>query len=473
MDNGQEVERLFLTNLDTMESFTYGYSSETADSQLESENYHSIDVVNWTTQDCVNWGLGVCRAHNLDSNALNITEKFKGLTGSVLLHYSHFDFYNLLTARLGSTFHQAFVELLNRRGIVSSYPIQGPLTYAPDIDIQPLNDSKLTDLSTVPTDLDLITEFLESESQDMGMQSESDEILLSQNPLLTVKNEDRFYDFNSNLPPLSHQDSFSFGILPQLEGEENTYTYSDNLSPLRRQDTYSHSDYQSPSSLPGAYSYLDHSSPLREPNGHNYGDNVYTVKEEDTYSYTDILSPLREQEIYSSDGNFSPIKEEDTYSYSGDSSPLRDEDPYEYNDHLSQVVPPSPQSFCSSDNESSCLNEDVLGKIKTTSRKRERGPKNWEYLMRMLADKKYNPSIIRWEDKQASTFRIVKPDIVARKWGQRSKKPNLTYDNFARGLRYHYKTGALRAVSERQLVYACGIPALQYLASMKHNKESC
>ncbi|XP_064083401.1 ets DNA-binding protein pokkuri-like isoform X2 [Macrobrachium nipponense] len=106
---------------------------------------------------------------------------------------------------------------------------------------------------------------------------------------------------------------------------------------------------------------------------------------------------------------------------------------------------------------------DVLSKIKTNSRKRERGPKNWEYLMRLLADRSYNPKVIRWEDEEAMTFRIVKPSMVAKIWGDRSNKAHLTYDNFARGLRYHYKTGALKAVSERQLVYKCGPKAVKYL----------
>ncbi|XP_066944590.1 ETS-related transcription factor Elf-1-like isoform X2 [Macrobrachium rosenbergii] len=105
----------------------------------------------------------------------------------------------------------------------------------------------------------------------------------------------------------------------------------------------------------------------------------------------------------------------------------------------------------------------ILSKIKTNSRKRERGPKNWEYLMRLLADRSYNPKVIRWEDEEAMTFRIVKPHVVAKIWGERSNKSNLTYDSFARGLRYHYRTGALRAVSERQLVFKCGPKATKYL----------
>ncbi|KAK7075452.1 hypothetical protein SK128_025764 [Halocaridina rubra] len=135
-------------------------------------------------------------------------------------------------------------------------------------------------------------------------------------------------------------------------------------------------------------------------------------------------------------------------------------------DPSSPSPPPSPQL-------SSSYNSgvDIFKKITTSSRKRERGPKNWEYLMRMISDEKYNPSVIRWEDEDTYTFRIVKPTVIAQIWGKRSNKPNLSYDNFARGLRYHYKTGALKAVHEKQLVYRCGPKAINYLKNSLQNRR--
>ena len=62
----------------------------------------------------------------------------------------------------------------------------------------------------------------------------------------------------------------------------------------------------------------------------------------------------------------------------------------------------------------------------------ERGPKNWEFLIRLLADPAYNPSLIRWENKEEATFRLVQPAKIAQMWGLRNDKPNLSYDNFAR-----------------------------------------
>ncbi|KAK8379400.1 hypothetical protein O3P69_019361 [Scylla paramamosain] len=108
-----------------------------------------------------------------------------------------------------------------------------------------------------------------------------------------------------------------------------------------------------------------------------------------------------------------------------------------------------------------------LGKI-SSRRKRDRGPKSWEFLMRLLADPRTNPDVIRWEDRSRYTFRLVQPQVIASLWGQRSNKRTLTYNNFARALRYHYHTKYLIRVSERQLVYGCGQPAIQFLNTILH-----
>ncbi|KAK8741694.1 hypothetical protein OTU49_002346, partial [Cherax quadricarinatus] len=110
---------------------------------------------------------------------------------------------------------------------------------------------------------------------------------------------------------------------------------------------------------------------------------------------------------------------------------------------------------------------DVFQKIPTNTRRRERGPKSWEFLLRLLGDRRSNPSLIRWEDETQATFRLVQPNLIAQMWGARSEKPNLSYFNFARGLRYHYSTGALLPVSEKQLVYRCGPKAIKYLRELK------
>ncbi|KAG7175843.1 ETV5-related protein Ets96B-like [Homarus americanus] len=67
----------------------------------------------------------------------------------------------------------------------------------------------------------------------------------------------------------------------------------------------------------------------------------------------------------------------------------------------------------------------------------ERGPKLWEFLLALLDDPASNPSIIRWENQAQHIFRLINPQEVALRWGQRRPKHNtLPYDYFARALRW-------------------------------------
>ncbi|KAK3866804.1 hypothetical protein Pcinc_027686 [Petrolisthes cinctipes] len=120
------------------------------------------------------------------------------------------------------------------------------------------------------------------------------------------------------------------------------------------------------------------------------------------------------------------------------------------------------------DTEIKLQDSNILKKIPSKNRRRVRGPKSWEFLVRLLADPRTNPSLVRWEDESDYTFKLTNPSMVAQLWSSRSGLANsMTYNNFARGLRYHYSTGALEPVSEKQLVYRCGTPAIQYLKELK------
>ncbi|XP_047490498.1 transcription factor ets-4-like isoform X2 [Penaeus chinensis] len=94
-------------------------------------------------------------------------------------------------------------------------------------------------------------------------------------------------------------------------------------------------------------------------------------------------------------------------------------------------------------------------------RRRETGPKVWQFLWELLHDPSCNPSLIRWENQLEFCFRLVKPHELARRWGQRRRAANsLPYDYFARCVRYHYQTGYLVSVPERKLVYKFGSKAI-------------
>ncbi|XP_066944877.1 uncharacterized protein [Macrobrachium rosenbergii] len=106
-------------------------------------------------------------------------------------------------------------------------------------------------------------------------------------------------------------------------------------------------------------------------------------------------------------------------------------------------------------------------KIKTKSRRGERKPKVWEFLVRLLVDPQTNPLLVQWQDEVSGNFVLNQPSIIARLWGARAGNPELSYNNFARGLRYHYSTGAIELVPEHNFMYRCGPKALKFLEALK------
>ncbi|XP_037790761.1 ETS-related transcription factor Elf-5-like isoform X1 [Penaeus monodon] len=110
--------------------------------------------------------------------------------------------------------------------------------------------------------------------------------------------------------------------------------------------------------------------------------------------------------------------------------------------------------------------EPIIGQ----SRRRPRGPRVWEFLVRLLVDPQANPSLIKWEDEASGTFRLVQKERIAEMWIQRSREGGLSYNNLARTMRYHYANGALEPVMERQLVYRLGPQAKEYMERLKNQR---
>lgn len=58
----------------------------------------------------------------------------------------------------------------------------------------------------------------------------------------------------------------------------------------------------------------------------------------------------------------------------------------------------------------------------------------WQFLLELLADSS-NAGCICW-DGPGGEFKLIDPDEVARRWGERKSKPNMNYDKLSRALRY-------------------------------------
>lgn len=75
--------------------------------------------------------------------------------------------------------------------------------------------------------------------------------------------------------------------------------------------------------------------------------------------------------------------------------------------------------------------------VKKEKRIIKRCPHIWQFCLALLANPKFNNRIIRWVDKEARIFKILKPDEVADLWGAQKirKYKKMDYEKMARGLR--------------------------------------
>ncbi|XP_034830402.1 retroviral integration site protein Fli-1 homolog [Maniola hyperantus] len=88
--------------------------------------------------------------------------------------------------------------------------------------------------------------------------------------------------------------------------------------------------------------------------------------------------------------------------------------------------------------------------------KRPRSVSVPQFLRDLLLDERFCPSIIKWEDISQGKFRFVKPDEVAKLWGQMKQNDNMTFEKFSRAMRYHYQHLVLVSVPTARLVYQFG-----------------
>jgi len=75
----------------------------------------------------------------------------------------------------------------------------------------------------------------------------------------------------------------------------------------------------------------------------------------------------------------------------------------------------------------------------------------WQFLLELLSDAS-NSSIIGWEGTNGE-FKLIDPDEVARKWGERKSKPNMNYDKLSRALRYYYDKNIMTKVHGKRYAY--------------------
>ncbi|KAI6229346.1 Ets domain containing protein [Aphelenchoides besseyi] len=76
----------------------------------------------------------------------------------------------------------------------------------------------------------------------------------------------------------------------------------------------------------------------------------------------------------------------------------------------------------------------------------------WQFLLELLAAAAENAHCIAWEGPQGE-FKLIDPDEVARKWGERKSKPSMNYDKLSRALRYYYDKNIMAKVHGKRYAY--------------------
>ena len=75
----------------------------------------------------------------------------------------------------------------------------------------------------------------------------------------------------------------------------------------------------------------------------------------------------------------------------------------------------------------------------------------WQFLLELLTDKTCQ-SFIAWTG-DGWEFKMIDPDEVARRWGNRKNKPKMNYEKSSRGLRYYYDKNIILKTAGKRYVY--------------------
>jgi len=69
------------------------------------------------------------------------------------------------------------------------------------------------------------------------------------------------------------------------------------------------------------------------------------------------------------------------------------------------------------------------------ARRTQKQQQLWQFLLETLSNPKYNPCYIEWLDRSQGIFRFVEGQKIARLWGLRRRKANMSYEYFSRAMR--------------------------------------
>lgn len=75
----------------------------------------------------------------------------------------------------------------------------------------------------------------------------------------------------------------------------------------------------------------------------------------------------------------------------------------------------------------------------------------WQFILSLLVSSPER--VVEWTRERKYEFRILEPDKLAELWGALKKKPAMTFQKLARGLRYYYGKAVLEKVRGKHYTY--------------------
>uniref|UniRef100_A0A0A9Z3N8 GA-binding protein alpha chain n=1 Tax=Lygus hesperus TaxID=30085 RepID=A0A0A9Z3N8_LYGHE len=75
----------------------------------------------------------------------------------------------------------------------------------------------------------------------------------------------------------------------------------------------------------------------------------------------------------------------------------------------------------------------------------------WQFLLELLTSYAHRDAI-QWLEREGE-FKLLDPEMVARLWGLKKKKPNMNYEKLSRALRYYYDGDMIAKVPGKRFVY--------------------
>ncbi|CAL4231967.1 unnamed protein product, partial [Meganyctiphanes norvegica] len=94
----------------------------------------------------------------------------------------------------------------------------------------------------------------------------------------------------------------------------------------------------------------------------------------------------------------------------------------------------------------------------------------WQFLLELLTEPA-NASVIVW-DGTLGEFKILDPDEVARKWGEKKSKTNMNYDKLSRALRYYYERNLMTKVHGKRYAYKFDFRQLEQLQQTQQSDSN-